>query len=147
MVYSRCLSLGPGQGPGPGRMSCIVLRRTFHTAHEQGHGRMGYVPIFQVLKLFQVVFLNDISMAFRCPVLTPEPASVNGFCIIQVTVQVPLPVPETASVYTPSTSQHSQTKWGHELVHRKYYKIPYSRRHWNLFRQWDFRSHLCPDSR
>ena len=41
-------------------MGCVVLRRTFHTAPEQEHGpeqgegRMGYVPIFQVLKLFQV---------------------------------------------------------------------------------------------
>ena len=36
---------------------------------EQGQGRMGYVPIFQVLKLFQVVCFNCISIAFRCPVL------------------------------------------------------------------------------
>ena len=72
----------------------MILRRTFHIAPEQGQGRMGYVPIFQVLKLFQVVCFNDISMAFRCSVLAPDTASVNGFCIIQV----PVPVPETASV-------------------------------------------------
>ena len=37
MVYSHWLSSGPGQGPGPepGRMGCMVLRRTFHTAPEQ----------------------------------------------------------------------------------------------------------------
>ena len=77
MVYSHWLSPGPEQGPGPapGRMGCIVLRRTFHTAPEQGwgpeqgQGRMGYVLIFQVLKLFQVVCFNDISMAFRYLVL------------------------------------------------------------------------------
>ena len=28
---------GPGQGPG--RMGCMVLIRTFHTAPEQGQGR------------------------------------------------------------------------------------------------------------
>ena len=56
-------------------MGCMVLGRTFHTASEQGQGpeqgqrRMGYVPVFQVLKLFQVVCFNCISMAFRCPVL------------------------------------------------------------------------------
>ena len=62
MVYSHCLS--PGPGPEPGRMCCMVLKRTFHTAPEQEHGpkqrqgRIGYVPIFQVLKLFQVVCFN-----------------------------------------------------------------------------------------
>ena len=55
----------------------MVLRRTFHTAleqeqgPEQGQGRMGYVPIFQVLKLFQVVCFNDISIS----VLPPDTAS------------------------------------------------------------------------
>ena len=90
MVYSHWLSLGPRQGLGPesGRMGCMILRRTFHTAPEQGQepehgqGRMGYVPIFQVLKLFQVVCFNDISMVFRCSVLAPDTANVNGFCII-----------------------------------------------------------------
>ena len=63
MVYSHWLS----PAPGPGRMGCMVLR-TFHIAPEQGQGpvqgqgRMGYVPIFQVLKLLQVVCFNDISM-------------------------------------------------------------------------------------
>ena len=63
MVYSHWLSpgLGQGLGPEPGRMGCMVLSRTFHTAPEQeqgpeqGQGRMGFVPIFQVLKLVQVV--------------------------------------------------------------------------------------------
>ena len=56
MVYSYWLflELGQGPGPGPGRMACMVLRRTFQTTPEQGQGRMGYEPIFQVLKLFQV---------------------------------------------------------------------------------------------
>ena len=54
---------------------------TFHTAPEQewgleqGQGRMGGVPIYQVLKLFQVVCFNCISMASRCPVLVPDTAS------------------------------------------------------------------------
>ena len=99
MMYSHWLT--PGQGPGsePGGMGCMVLRRTFHTAPEleQGpeHGRMGCVLIFQVLKLFWVVCFNDISIAFRCPVLAP------GFCIISIPVFVPVPVPETDSVNTP----------------------------------------------
>ena len=39
MVYSHWL--GPEAGPvqGPGRMGCMVLIRTFHTAPEQGQGR------------------------------------------------------------------------------------------------------------
>ena len=79
-------------------MGCMVLRRTFHITREQGQGRMGYVPVFQVLKLFQVVCFNDISMAFRCPVLALDTASVSGFCIISV--PVPVPVSEIASVNT-----------------------------------------------
>ena len=53
MVYSHWLGPEPGlgQGPGlvlsgtfhivqgPGRMGCMVLIRTFHTAPEQGQGR------------------------------------------------------------------------------------------------------------
>ena len=66
-----------------------------------GIGRMGYVPIFQILKLFPVVCFNDISMAFRCPVLAPDTASVNGFCTILVPLPVTVPIPETASVNTP----------------------------------------------
>ena len=72
MVYLHWLSQGPGQGlrPEPGRMGRMVIRRAFRIApeQEQGQGRMGYVPIFQVLKLFQVVCFNCISVAFRCPV-------------------------------------------------------------------------------
>ena len=41
-------------GTVSGRMGCMILRRTFHIAPEQGQGRMAYIPIFQVLKLFQV---------------------------------------------------------------------------------------------
>ena len=103
MLYSHWLSPGLGQGPGPepGRMSCMVLRRTFHTAPEQqqgpeqGQGKMG----FSSPETVGVVCFNDISMAFRCPVLAPDTASVNGFCIILV--PVPVPVPVTASVNTP----------------------------------------------
>ena len=90
MVYSHWLSPGPGQGlgPEPGRMGCMALRRSFHTAPEeeqgpeQGQGRMGYVPIFHILKLFQVVCFNCISMDFKCPVLDQNTARVNGLCII-----------------------------------------------------------------
>ena len=41
MVYSHWFGLepGPGQGQGPGRMGCMVLIRTFHTAPEQGQGK------------------------------------------------------------------------------------------------------------
>ena len=111
MAYSHWLSpgLGQGLGPGAGRMGCMVLRGIFYTAPEQEQGpeqgqeRMGYIPIFQVLKLFQVVCFNDISMAFRCPVLAPDTASVNGICIILILVPVPVhvPVPETGSLNTP----------------------------------------------
>ena len=86
-------------------MSCMVLRRTFHTAPEQeqgpeqGQGRMGYGPIYEVLKLFQVVCFNCISIVFGCPVLAPDTASVNGFYIIQV--PVPVLAQSTASVNTP----------------------------------------------
>ena len=72
MVYPHWLSPGPGLGSG--RMGYMVLR-TFYTAPEQGQGpeqgqrRMGYIPIFQVLKLVQVVSFNDISMAFKRPIL------------------------------------------------------------------------------
>ena len=39
MVYSHWLGPEPGPGQGPGRMGCMVLIRTFHTAPEQGQGR------------------------------------------------------------------------------------------------------------
>ena len=87
----------------------MVLCRTFHTAleqdqePEQGQGIKGYVPIFQALKLFQMVCFNDISMAFRSPVLAPDMATVKSFCIILVPVLVPVPVPDAASVITPLT--------------------------------------------
>ena len=89
-MYLHWLSTGPGQGLGSvsGRMGCMILRRIFHIAPEEGQGpeqeqgQMGYVPICQVLKLFQMVCFNDISMAFRCSVLDPDTASVNGLCII-----------------------------------------------------------------
>ena len=82
-------------------MGCMVLCRTFHTAPEQGQERSGYVPIFQDLKLFQVVCFNCILMAFTCPVLASDTSSVNGFYIISVPFLVPVPVPETGSVNTP----------------------------------------------
>ena len=79
MVYLHWQSPGlrQGPGPGPGRMGCMVLSRTFHIAPEQeqgpeqGQGRMGYVPIFQVLKLFRVVGFNDISGVLSWPQTQP----------------------------------------------------------------------------
>ena len=62
MVYSHWMSRGPG--PGHGRMGCMTLCTTFHIAPkqaqgpEEGQGRIDYIPIFQVLKLFQVVCFN-----------------------------------------------------------------------------------------
>ena len=46
MVHSHWISPGSGQrlGPGPAKMDCMVLCRTFHTVPEQG--RIGYVAIF-----------------------------------------------------------------------------------------------------
>ena len=84
----------------------MVLRRTFHTAleqdqePEQGQGIKGYVPIFQALKLFQIMCFNDISMAFRSLVLAPNMATVKSFCIILVPVLVPVPVPRSQCDYT-----------------------------------------------
>ena len=72
MVCSHWLSPGLGLG----WIGCKVLCKNFHTAPEQGQWRMDYVPIFQVLKLFQVVCFNCISMGFRCLVLVPDTASV-----------------------------------------------------------------------
>ena len=66
------------------------------------HGRMGYVLIFQVPKLFQVVCFNDISLA-------PDTTSVNGFCIIAV--PVPVLVTKTASVNTPFTVNGRALVW------------------------------------
>ena len=88
MVHLHWLSPGLGDG----LMDCMVLCRTFHTAPEQGQGRLGYIPTFQDLKLVSDgVCYNGISMAFRCPVLVPDTASVNSFCIILV----PVPLPDT----------------------------------------------------
>ena len=100
MVYSHWLCPRPRHGP----MGCMVLCRTLHIAPEQGQGRMDYVPIFQVLKLFQVVYFNCISVAFRCPVLVPDTTTVNGFCIISVSV----PLPDTVSVNKPSVGHSVQ---------------------------------------
>ena len=57
-------------------MGRMISCRTFHTAAVQAQGRMGYIPIFQVLKLFQVMCFNDISMAFMCSVPATDTASV-----------------------------------------------------------------------
>ena len=109
VACSHWLSTGPGQGQGlrHGRMGCMIFCRIFYTApeqrqgSEQRQGRMGYIPILQVLKLFQVVCFNDISMAFGYPDLVPDAASVNSFCIILVLILVPIPVPKSASVIVP----------------------------------------------
>ena len=50
VVYSHWPS------PESGRIGCMALCIRFHRAPEQGPGIVGYVPIFQVLKLFRVVF-------------------------------------------------------------------------------------------
>ena len=67
MVYSHWLGPepGPGEGQGLGRMGCMVLIRTFHTAPEQGQGRTPgtfsgpeewvWYHIFQVLKMYPVM--------------------------------------------------------------------------------------------
>ena len=47
---------------------------------------------------FQVVCFNDISMALRCPVLVSGTASVNGFCILSVSVPVSV---DTANMIAP----------------------------------------------
>ena len=114
MVYSHWLSPGPeqGLGPGPEWMGCMVLSRTYHTTPEQAQERMGYVPIFQVMKLFHVVCFNCISMTFRCPVLFPDTASVEDLFIISVSV----PVPDTASVITPCCCPI----WGRLMTHSLY---------------------------
>ena len=52
-------------------MGCLVLCRTFHIVPEQGQGRMGYVPIIHVLKLFQVVRFKSYFNGFQ--VLSPGP--------------------------------------------------------------------------
>ena len=43
--YATLMVCSHGRSPGPGprhtQMGCMVLRRTFHTAPEQGQGRMG----------------------------------------------------------------------------------------------------------
>ena len=82
----------------------ILVYKTFHTAPDEGQGpepwqrRIGCGPIFQVLKLFQVVCFNCISMDIGSPVLVLVQVSVKGFCIISVPVPVLFSV--TASVIT-----------------------------------------------
>ena len=46
-------------------------------------------------------------MSFRCPVLVPDAASVNGFCVISVPVPVPVPVPDTANLKKPLSLVHT----------------------------------------
>ena len=68
----------------------------------QNRGREEWVCIrlFQVLNLVQVVYFNCIAVAFRSPIMAPDTASVNGFCIILVLIQVSVLVLDTASVIT-----------------------------------------------
>ena len=49
MVYSHWLGLEPELGQGPGRMGCMVLIRTFHTAPKTGD-REEHLEHFQDLK-------------------------------------------------------------------------------------------------
>ena len=66
MVYSHWLTPGPEQGTGTrtGKMGCMRLCRMFHTTQESGpesgpeKSRMGSKPIFQDLKLNQVMSCN-----------------------------------------------------------------------------------------
>ena len=75
MVYSHWLS--PGQGHG--RMGCMVLYRKFHTAPEQGQGKIGYIPIFQVPVPVQVQYERFYIKPYNpfVHVLVLEKASVN----------------------------------------------------------------------
>ena len=88
---------GTGQALGLGQMGCMVLCWTFTSRCTwTGTGKNRLCAHFQVLKPFQVVCFNYISIAVRCPVLVPDTASVKGFCIISVRV----PVPSTSHHYT-----------------------------------------------
>ena len=75
MVYSHWLSPGLGHG----RMGCMVLYRTFHTASEQGQGKMGYKLIFQVPVPVQVQYERFYIKPYNpfVHVLVLETASVN----------------------------------------------------------------------
>ena len=98
MVYLHWLSPVLGQGPGPRlrKIACMVLSRAIHTAPEQGQGRIGYVPIFQVLKLFQVVwYFNGFQVASRDPIHSQCERFPHN-----VPDPVPILVPDTASVVT-----------------------------------------------
>ena len=103
MVYSHSLFPGPEEA-WPRKNGLYGFRKNLSHCTKQardlaGTGNNGLCIHFQVLKLFQMVYFNYISMAFRCPVLAPYTASGNGFCIIPV--PVPVPVSDTASVNTP----------------------------------------------
>ena len=68
MVYSHWL----GPEPGPGRMGCMILCRTFHITPGPGPGsslgktQMGAIPIFQVLKIFPVMSYNWFQLQYLC---------------------------------------------------------------------------------
>ena len=115
MVYSHWLGpeSGPGQGQGLGRMGCMVLIRTFHTAPEQGQGRTPgtfsgpeewvWYPFFRSWKcaLWWILVFFPIPVQVQCErfLLKPYnpffqvPVQCERFCIILV--------PDQASVTTP----------------------------------------------
>ena len=65
------------------------LCRIFYIALEKGQGRIGYISIFQLLTLFQVVAFNCILMSLSRPVLVQDTARVKGFCIRSVWMSFP----------------------------------------------------------
>ena len=70
MVYSHRLGPEPQpwQGPGPGRMGCMVLIRTFHTAPEQWHGTFsGPEEWVYVLKMFPEYLCSSLSLFLLKP--------------------------------------------------------------------------------
>ena len=122
-MYSHWLGPepGPGQWLGPGRIGCMVLRRTFHTSPEQGQGRTPgtfsgpeewvWYPFFRswkciwwwILVFFPVPAQVQCERFFLKPYnpFFPVRVQCDTFCIIPVSVPVLVPVPDQASVNTP----------------------------------------------
>ena len=121
MVYSHWLGLEPELGQGPGRMSCMVLIRTFHTAPKQGQGRTPgtfsgpeewvWYPFFRSWKcaLWWILVFFPVPVQVQCERFLLKqynpffqvPVQCERFCIIPLPVPVPVPVLDQASVNTP----------------------------------------------
>ena len=98
-------------GPGLGRMSCMVLIRTFHTAPEQGQGRTQgtfsapeewvWYPFFRSWKMFPVMNISVFTVQVQCERFSFKP--YNPFFLVQCEGLriIPVPVPVQASVNTP----------------------------------------------